>query len=106
MKDRVLKDFAQEDINKIAETFHNWQQGIDYQDEPGFCFSAKQEDIEKHDFVLTPGRYVGAVDIEDDGEPIKEKVDRLTALLEEQFTLGRALEETIQANLRELRYEG
>lgn len=104
MKDRVLRDFAQDDIQKIADTFHNWQQGKDYQDEAGFCYSAKLEEMEKHDFVLTPGRYVGAVEIEDDGIPIKEKVDSLTALLEEQFSQARALEDAIQANIKELRY--
>jgi len=106
MKDRVLKDFSIDDIKKISETFHNWQQGNNYEDELGFCYSAKVEDMKKQDFVLTPGRYVGAVEVEDDGIPIKEKVDELTALLEEQFKEGRSLEEEIQANLKELRYEG
>jgi len=105
MKDRVLKDFSIDDIKKIANTFHNWQQGKDYQDELGFCYSAKVEDMKKHDFVLTPGRYVGAAEVEDDGIPIKEKVDGLTSILEEQFKEGRSLEDEIQASLKELRYE-
>jgi len=105
MKDRVLKDFSIDDIQKISETFHNWQQGSNYEDELGFCYSAKVEDMEKHDFVLTPGRYVGAEEIEDDGIPIKEKVDKLTALLEEQFKEGRSLEDEIQDSLKELKYE-
>lgn len=105
MKDRVLRDFSKDDIQKLANTFHNWQQGKDYQDELGFCFSAKLADIQKHDYVLTPGRYVGAAEIEEDDEPIREKVDQLTALLEEQFAEGRILEDAIQANLMELRYE-
>jgi len=106
MKDRALKDFSIDDIKKISGTFHNWQQGSNYEDEAGFCFSAKLDDIKKHNYVLTPGRYVGAVEIEDDGIPIKEKVDTLTALLEEQFSVGRELEDEIQENLKGLRYEG
>jgi len=105
MKDRVLKDFSIDDIKKISETFHNWQQGNNYEDELGFCYSAKVEDMKKQDFVLTPGRYVGAVEVEDDGIPIKEKVDGLTSILEEQFKEGRSLEDEIQASLKELRYE-
>jgi len=105
MKDRALKDFSKDETQKITETFHKWQQGKNYKDEAGFCFSAKIENIKKHDFVLTPGRYVGAVEDKDDGEPSKEKIDRLTALLEEQFLQDRMLEDAIQKNLRELRYE-
>jgi type I restriction enzyme M protein len=105
MKDRALKDFTKDDIQTLADTFHHWQQGKGYQDEAGFCFSAKLADIKKHDYVLTPGRYVGAVEVEEDGEPIKEKLDRLTTLLNERFAEGRTLEDEIQANLRELRYE-
>jgi type I restriction enzyme M protein len=105
MKDRVLRDFAKSDIQTIVDVFHQWQQGNDYQDQSGFCFSAKLGDIKNYGFLLTPGRYVGAVDIEDDGEPIKDKVDRLIALLGEQFAEGRELEAAIQSNLMELRYE-
>ncbi|TXL02223.1 hypothetical protein BMR08_18685 [Methylococcaceae bacterium CS2] len=105
MKGRVLRDFALDDIKKIADTFHNWQQGKNYQDEAGFCFSAKLDDMEKHDFVLTPGRYVAAVESEDDGILIKEKIDTFTALLEEQFNEGRLLEDKINKSLKELKYE-
>ena len=68
MKDRVLRDFTREDIASIADTFHDWQQGKNYEDKPGFCFAASLEEIQKHDFVLTPGRYVGASEQDDDGE--------------------------------------
>lgn len=99
MKDRVLRDFTTDDIAKVADTYHAWQDGEGYEDEAGFCFSAKLEDIKKNDFVLTPGRYVGAPDAEDDGEPFPEKMARLTAQLTEQFAEGNRLEAEIKKNL-------
>ena len=105
MKDRVLRDFKQEDINKIAGTFHNWQKGEGYEDEAGFCKSATLEKIAKHDYVLTPGRYVGAPEEEDDGEPFAEKMARLTSTLKEQFAEGNKLEEKIKKNLAGFGYE-
>ncbi len=69
MKDRVLRDFTVEDKEKIAGTFRRWKRDDGYADEAGFCKSATLEEIAKHDYVLTPGRYVGAADTEDDGEP-------------------------------------
>lgn len=104
MKDRVLRDFAENDIKKIANTFHAWQTGEDYEDEKGFCFSAKLEDIKKHDFVLTPGRYVGAADQEEDLEPFAEKMARLTAQLKTQFAESDRLEAEIKKNLAGLGY--
>ena len=71
MKDRVLGDFKETDIRKVADTFHQWQKGNGYEDEPGFCKSIEFEEIKKHDFILTPGRYVGAPPEEDDGEPFR-----------------------------------
>ncbi len=105
MKDRVLRDFTEEDIQQVADTFHNWQKGSGYEDEPGFCYSAKLEEIEKHDFVLTPGRYVGAPEEEDDGEPFSEKMERLTTILAEQFAESAELETDIKVNLIGLGYE-
>ncbi|TRX03019.1 type I restriction-modification system subunit M [Candidatus Methylobacter oryzae] len=105
MKDRVLRDFTQVDIAKIAETFHAWQRGSGYQDQPGFCFSAELKDVQKHDFVLTPGRYVGAAEQEDDGEPFAEKMARLTAQLKTQFAESDRLEAEIKKNLAGLGYE-
>ncbi|USE36589.1 class I SAM-dependent DNA methyltransferase [Endozoicomonas sp. SCSIO W0465] len=98
MKDRVLRDFTREDIASIADMFHAWQEGKDYEDKPGFCFAASLEDIQKHDFVLTPGRYVGAAEQDDDGEPLAEKMIRLTGLLQEQFSESDRLEEEIKKN--------
>ena len=75
----VLRDFAADDIAEIANTFHAWQKGENYEDIKGFCYSASIDDIKKHDFVLTPGRYVGAAETEEDSEPFPEKMQRLTA---------------------------
>ena len=105
MKDRVLRDFTQEDIAKIADTFHAWQQDNGYEDEKGFCYSASLEDINKHDFVLTPGRYVGAAEKEEDSEPFAEKMTRLTAQLKAQFEESDRLEGEIKENLAGLGYE-
>ncbi|ANJ67876.1 restriction endonuclease subunit M [Halothiobacillus diazotrophicus] len=106
MKDRVLRDFAPEDIRKIADTFHAWKKGENYADEAGFCKATKPEDIQKHDYVLTPGRYVGAAEQEDDGEPFEEKMVRLTAQLNEQFGESGRLEAVIRENLARLGYGG
>jgi type I restriction enzyme M protein len=105
MKDRVLRDFTNEDIAKIADIFHAWQSGEDYEDEKGFCFSAKLEDMQKHDYVLTPGRYVGAADAEEDSEPFPEKMQRLTAQLKSQFEESDRLEKAIKENLAGLGYD-
>ena len=105
MKDRVLRDFTKADIAKIAETFHAWQRGENYQDQAGFCFSAELKDMQKHDYVLTPGRYVGAAEQEDDGEPFAEKMARLTAQLKTQFAESSRLEVEIKKNLAGLGYE-
>jgi type I restriction enzyme M protein len=104
MKDRVLRDFTAEDIAKITRTFHAWQMGEGYENQNGFCFSAKFEDMKKHDFVLTPGRYVGAVDQEEDSEPFAEKMARLSAQLKAQFSESERLEGEIKKNLVGLGY--
>lgn len=105
MRDRVLRDFTSEDTAKITDTFHAWQRGETYEDVPGFCKSASLDDIKKHDFVLTPGRYVGAQAQEDDGEPFAEKMARLTNQLKEQFAESERLEAEIKRNLAGLGYE-
>jgi len=105
MKDRVLRDFTQEDIAKIADTFHAWQEDDGYEDEKGFCYSASLDDKKKHDFVLTPGRYVGAADQEEDSEPFTEKMTRLTAQLKAQFEESDRLEGEIKDNLLGLGYD-
>ncbi len=105
MKDRVLRDFKQEEIDQIAQTLTNWQHNEDYEDLPGFCKSATRKEIEKNDFVLTPGRYVGAPDAEDDGIPFAEKMEQLTARLKTQFEESEKLEAQIKENLAGLGYE-
>lgn len=110
MKDRVLRDFKPEDIAKITNALHAWQQGDNfegeiYQNEKGFCFSAELSDIQKHDYVLTPGRYVGAIEQEEDGEPFAEKMNHLTAQLKDQFAQSKSLEQAIRQNLKSLGYE-
>ena len=105
MKDRVLRDFTQEDLNQVTETFHNWQTGDNYEDIAGFVKSAKLEDLQEHDHVLTPGRYVGAAEEEDDGEPFAEKMARLTAQLKTQFEESDLLETEIKKNLAGLGYD-
>jgi type I restriction enzyme M protein len=76
-----------------------------YRDIPGFCKSATLDDIRAHGHVLTPGRYVGAEEVEDDGEPFEEKMKRLTATLKGQFAESDKLEQAIRDNLKELGYE-
>lgn len=106
MKDRVLRDFKPEDTAKIAETFRAWKRGKGYADVPGFCASVKTADIAKHGHVLTPGRYVGAEEVENTGEPFAEKMPRLVAELREQLKVSAKLEKLIEANLGGLGYGG
>ncbi|MGY4675930.1 class I SAM-dependent DNA methyltransferase [Ursidibacter arcticus] len=105
MKDRVLRDFTADDIAKVANTYHNWQQSVEYQNIPAFCYTATLDEIAQNDFVLTPGRYVGTAEQEDDGIPFAEKMQELTALLKEQFKQSAELEAKIKANLGGLGYE-
>lgn len=106
MADRVHRELSDDDIAKIADTYHRWRGDGDgkYEDVPGFSKSAKTEEIASHQFVLTPGRYVGAEEVEDDGEPFDEKMNRLVATLEEQFAECARLEREIRNNLRGLGY--
>ena len=103
MKDRVLRDFKPEDVAKVANTFHAWKRGEPV-DVPGYAKAAMLADIRKHDYVLTPGRYVGAAAQEDDGEAFEDKMARLTATLSEQFTESARLEVAIRKNLAGLGY--
>jgi len=107
--DRTHRELTDEDIQKIAGTYHAWRGEKDagkYEDVPGFCKSATLEEIRKHGYVLTPGRYVGAPLQEDDGEPFEEKMNRLVAQLREQQAEARNLDEAIWKNLKELGHGG
>jgi len=107
--DRTHRELTDEDIARIADTYHAWRGEKDagaYEDVPGFCKSAALDEVRKHGHVLTPGRYVGAEAQEDDGEPFEEKMKRLTATLREQQAEAVKLDAAIAANLRELGYGG
>lgn len=106
MIDRRHRELTEEDISKITETYHEWR-NIDgeYEDIKGFCKSASIEDIREHEYVLTPGRYVGIEDIEDDGIPFDEKMESMTAELAELFAKSRKLEDEIRKNLGGIGYE-
>ncbi len=105
MIDRVHRELVPEDIEKVAGVYHAWRgdKGAGkYADVAGFCKSVKTEEIRQHGHVLTPGRYVGAEEVEDDGEPFDEKMKRLTKQLDEQFKESAKLEKAIRENLKGL----
>ncbi len=110
--DRTHRELSNEEIERIAETYHAWRGEKDaggfaaYEDRPGFCKSAKLEEIRSHGYVLTPGRYVGAEEVEDDGEPFDEKMSRLVAQLNDQFAESERLENRIRDRIRTLGYGG
>ena len=126
--DRVHRELTDADLEKITSTYHAWRgDGVsrggaenaettsseslrasasprEYSDIPGFCKSAATAEIAAHGHVLTPGRYVGAEEVEDDGEPFAEKMPRLVAELNAQFAESAKLEAAIRANLKGLGY--
>lgn len=109
MVDRTRKEFSDEDITKITGAYHAWRGEKDaiakhgaYEDAAGFCKSATLDDIRAHGHVLTPGRYVGAAEVDDDETPFEERFAILTAQLKEQFGKGAALQNAIEKALGEL----
>lgn len=104
MVDRKHRDFTEEDIEKLADTFTAFQEGT-LEEVKGFCAIATTEDIAKQDYILTPGRYVGIEEQEDDGEPFEDKMKRLTSELSDMFTKSHELEEEIRKNLGVIGYE-
>ena len=118
--DRVHRELTDADLQKIVTTYHAWrgdrvshspragegrgEGATAYEDLAGFCKSATTAEIAGHGFVLTPGRYVGAEEVEDDGEPFTEKMPRLVAELHAQFAESAKLESAIRANLKGLGY--
>ena len=104
MIDRRHKELSSSDIQKIASTYHAWRgEKGKYQDVKGFCKSVKLEEIQKHSHILTPGRYVGTEDIEEDPEEFDKKMKRLTFELAEQFKKSHELEKQIEDNLKHIR---
>ena len=107
LTDRVHRELNDEDIARIAGTYHAWRgdKGAGkYEDVAGFCKAAKLDEIRKHGHVLTPGRHVGAEAVEDDGEPFADKMARLAATLRHQQVEAARLDSAIAANLKELGY--
>jgi type I restriction enzyme M protein len=116
--DRVHRELTDTDLDKITSTYHAWRgdkesrhsreggNPVAYTDVPGLCKSATTAEIAAHGFVLTPGRYVGAEEVADDGDPFEEKMPRLVAELNAQFEESAKLEQAIKANLRGLGYGG
>jgi type I restriction enzyme M protein len=106
--DRTRRELTDGEVEKIANAYHAWrgENGSgDYADVAGFCKSASMEEIRKHGYVLTPGRYVGAAFVEDDGESFEDKMLRLSALWRKQRAEAADLDAAIEANLKELGYD-
>lgn len=107
LMDRTRRELTDQEVQRIADTYHAWRGEKDageYADIAGFCKSSSMDDIRKHGHVLTPGRYVGAAEQEDDGEAFEEKMQRLSALWREQRAEATTLDARIEANLKELGY--
>jgi type I restriction enzyme M protein len=104
MVTRKLRELTDEDIAKIADTFTAFQQG-ECEDEKGFCAVADLEKIAAEGFILTPGRYVGIAEQENDGEPFEEKMSRLTGELSDLFAKSHKLEAEIRKQLKSIGYE-
>ena len=105
MVNRRLRELSDEDIKKIANTYIAWQNEDGYEDVQGYCKVASIDEIKEHDYILTPGRYVGIEEVEDDGEPFEEKMERLTNTLANQFKKSRELEEEIRKQLGGIGYK-
>ena len=109
MVDRTHRELTDEDIARIADTYHAWragEEGDGHADVPGFCKSASLDEVRRHGHVLTPGRYVGVEPQEDDGEPFEDKMKRLVAELSEQQVEGARLDADITKNLAALGFGG
>lgn len=112
MISRTQKEFSADDIKQVADTYHAWRgakteqqaEAGDYQDQPGYSKSATLEDIKANDYVLTPGRYVGAAPIEDDGIPFETKMAELSQMLYQQMEQAQTLDNAIRKNLALLGY--
>ena len=102
LRDRVHREFTDADMDKISSTYHDWRKWGAYEDEKWYCKSATLSDIEKHGYVLTPGRYVGITDAIDDGIPFEDKMRELTTKLGEQMQQEKLLDEEIKKQLAKI----
>jgi type I restriction enzyme M protein len=100
--DRTRKEFEDEDVAKISELYGKWREGKDYADVRGFCKAVSLEEIRRYKYVLTPGRYVGAADVEDDDVPFADRFAALREKLDEQFLLAEELTSRIRNNLKSI----
>lgn len=107
MADRTHKEFSHEDIEKVAGTYHAWRgtSNQEYEDVLGFCKATSLEEVREHEYILTPGRYVGLKEVTEDDEPFEDKIERLTGELAEQFAKSKSLEDEIRQRLRGIGYE-
>ena len=105
MVTRKLRELDEKDIAKIADTYHDFQNNENYEDVSGFCKVATIDEIKENNYVLTPGRYVGVEEEEDDGIPFEEKMKALTSELKVQFEESHKLEDEIKKNLEAIGYE-
>jgi type I restriction enzyme M protein len=106
MKDRTHREFSEDDIQKIANTYHEWKKKDNqYEDVKGYCKSSSLDDIEKNNWVLTPGRYVGIPDEIDDGIPFEEKMNKLVKELKVEMDEGKVLDEKIKESLKEVGFD-
>jgi type I restriction enzyme M protein len=105
METRKHREMMDEEIKKICDTYHSWRQNEEYEDQQGFCKSANLDEVRSHEYILTPGRYVGIEEIEDDGEPFDDKMTRLTGDLAEMFVESHKLEEEIKKRLGAIGYD-
>jgi type I restriction enzyme M protein len=109
LRDRTHRELTDEEVRKISDTYHAWRgekiESGKYEDIAGFCKASTLDEIKKHDYILTPGRYVGFEEAEEDDEEFEEKMERLTAELSEQFRKSEELEKKIKENLEGLGYK-
>ena len=106
MLDRVHRDFTDEDINKITDTYHGWRnKEAKYDDVKGFCKSATLDEIKQRDFILTPGLYAGIPDKEDDGIPFEEKMATLTSELKVQIEAEESLNKEIGKQISKVGFD-
>lgn len=105
MVTRRLRELSVNDIKEIADTYHNYQNNDNYEDIKGFCYSATIDEIKNNDYVLTPGRYVGVENNNEDSIPFEEKMKNITSELSTQFEESHKLEEEIKKNLKAIGYD-